>query len=35
VTGTVKFDSPPVALAANAHSVWVATQEGRVTQIRF
>ncbi len=35
VTGTILFGSPPVALAVNAHSVWVATQDGKVTQIRF
>jgi len=35
VTGTIVFASPPVALAVNANSVWVATQDGKVTQIRF
>jgi serine/threonine protein kinase len=35
VTGTIVFGSPPVALAVNANSVWVATQDGKVTQIRF
>ena len=35
VTGTVTFASPPVALAAAAGSVWVATQDGEVIQIRF
>jgi serine/threonine-protein kinase len=35
VTGTIVFNSPPVALAVNAHSVWIATQDGKVTQIRF
>jgi serine/threonine-protein kinase len=35
VTGTVEFDSPPVALAVNADTVWVATEDGHVTQIRF
>jgi hypothetical protein len=35
VTGTIGFGSPPVALAVDAHSVWVGTQDGRVTQIRF
>jgi serine/threonine protein kinase len=35
VTGTVAFGSPPVALAVTAHSVWVGTQDDRVTQIRF
>jgi serine/threonine-protein kinase len=35
VTGTVVFGSPPVALAVAANSVWVATQNGRVVEIRF
>lgn len=35
VTGTIVFNSPPVALAVNADSVWVATQDGTVTEIRF
>jgi serine/threonine-protein kinase len=35
VTGTVVFSSPPVALAAATGSVWVATQDGEVIQIRF
>lgn len=35
VTGTVVFHSPPVALALEANSVWVATQAGGVVQIRF
>ncbi len=35
VTGTIVFGSPPVALAVNAHSVWVATQDGKVTEIGF
>ncbi len=35
VTGTIVFNSPPVALAVDAHSVWVATQDRKVTQIRF
>ncbi len=35
VTGRVVFGSPPVALAVDAHSVWVAMQDGTVTQIRF
>ena len=34
VTATVTFASPPVALAATASSVWVATQNGEVIQIR-
>jgi hypothetical protein len=33
VTGTVVFGSPPVALTVRASSVWVATQDGKVTQI--
>ena len=28
VTGTIVFGSPPVALAVNAQSVWVGTQDG-------
>jgi hypothetical protein len=35
VTGTIVFNSPPVALAVNANSVWVATQDRKVTQIQF
>lgn len=35
VTGTVTFASPPVAVAAAAGSVWVATEDGEVIQIRF
>ena len=35
VTGSIKFDSPPVALAVEANSVWVATQDGHITQIQF
>jgi serine/threonine protein kinase len=35
VTGTIVFNSAPVALAVNAHSIWVATQDHKVTQIRF
>jgi serine/threonine protein kinase len=35
MTGTVTFASPPIALAASASSVWVATQNGDVIQIRF
>ena len=35
VTGTVVFTSPPIALAAAPHSVWVATQHDKVIQIRF
>ena len=35
VTGTIVFNSLPVAIAVNANSVWVATQDRKVTQIRF
>ncbi len=35
VRGTIVFGSPPVALAVDAHSAWVATEDGKVTQIRF
>jgi serine/threonine protein kinase len=35
VTGTIVLNSPPVALAVNAHSIWVATRDHTVTQIRF
>jgi hypothetical protein len=35
VTGRVVFDSPPVALAVDEHSVWVAREDGKVTQFRF
>jgi serine/threonine protein kinase len=35
VTGTIVFNSPPIALAVNAHAVWVATQDRKVTQIGF
>jgi len=35
VTGTAVFSSPPVALAVNSNSVWVATQDHKVTEIRF
>ena len=35
VTGTIAFDSPPVAIAVNANSVWVATQDHKIIQIRF
>ena len=35
VTGKVVFASSPVALAVRASSVWVATQDGRVIEIRF
>lgn len=35
VTGTVVFPSPPVALAVNASSAWVALENGDVVEIRF
>jgi serine/threonine protein kinase len=35
VTGAIVFNSPPVALEVNAHSVWVATLDRKVTEIRF
>jgi DNA-binding beta-propeller fold protein YncE len=35
VTGTVVFNSPPVAIAVNANSVWVGTQDHKIIQIRF
>jgi serine/threonine protein kinase len=35
VTGTIVFNSPPVALAVDTDSVWIATQDRKVTQIRF
>jgi ABC-2 type transport system ATP-binding protein len=35
ITGTVVFTSPPVALVVVAHSVWVATQDGNVTQVNY
>ena len=35
VTGTAVFNSPPVALAVNANSVWVATQDHKLIEIRF
>ncbi|HET7051085.1 MAG TPA: serine/threonine-protein kinase [Solirubrobacteraceae bacterium] len=35
VTGTVRFPSAPVALAAAAGSVWVATEDDKVIEIRF
>jgi hypothetical protein len=35
VTGSAVFNSPPVALAVNATSVWVATQDGKVAEIKF
>ncbi len=35
VKGKVKFSSPPVALAVTPAAVWVATQDNKVTQIRY
>jgi serine/threonine protein kinase len=35
VKGRIVFNSAPVALAVNANSVWVATQDRRVTEIQF
>ena len=35
VTGTIKFPAAPVALAVNANSVWVATQDQKVIEIQF
>jgi serine/threonine protein kinase len=35
LTGRIVFGSEPVALAADAHSLWVATQDRKVTEIRF
>ena len=35
VKGRIVFNSAPVALAVNANSVWVATQDRKVTEIRF
>jgi ABC-2 type transport system ATP-binding protein len=35
VTGTVVFSSPPAALVVVGQSVWVATQDGNLTQIRY
>jgi serine/threonine protein kinase len=35
VTGTIRFPSPPVALAVTPAAVWVATQDDKVTQIRY
>ena len=34
-TGRIVFDSAPVALAAGAHSLWVATQDRKITEIRY
>jgi hypothetical protein len=35
VTGTIVFPSTPVALAVTPAAVWVATQDNKVTQIRY
>jgi ABC-2 type transport system ATP-binding protein len=35
ITGTVVFTSPPVALVVAGNSVWVATQDGNLTQIKY
>jgi serine/threonine protein kinase len=35
VTGTVTFAASPVALAVNANSVWVATDDHKVIEIQF
>jgi YD repeat-containing protein len=35
VTGTVVFNSPPVSVALTGHSVWVALQNGTVTELRY
>jgi hypothetical protein len=35
VTGAITFSSAPVALAVGADAVWVATQDGKLIQIRF
>jgi hypothetical protein len=35
LTGSVVFDSPPVALAVGVSSIWVATQDGKVTEFRY
>ena len=35
VTGSIAFDSAPVALAVGAHAVWIATQDRKITEIRF
>ena len=34
-TATVVFNSPPVAIVRVAQSVWVATQDGHLTQINY
>jgi daunorubicin resistance ABC transporter ATP-binding subunit len=35
LTGTVVFNSPPVALVVVPRSVWVATQDGNLTQVGY
>ena len=35
LTGTVVFPNPPIALATGGRSVWVATQGGKIIEIRF
>jgi hypothetical protein len=35
VTGSITFTAPPLALAVNANSVWVATQDKKVIEIQF
>jgi hypothetical protein len=35
LTATVVFNSPPVALVVVGQSVWVATQDGNLTQIEY
>jgi daunorubicin resistance ABC transporter ATP-binding subunit len=35
VTGTVVFDTPPVELVVAGRSVWVATEDGNLTQIKY
>lgn len=35
LTGTVVFNSPPVSLVLAGQSLWVALEDGNVTQIRF
>ena len=35
VTGAITFTAAPLALAVNANSVWVATQDRKVIEIQF
>jgi hypothetical protein len=35
LTGTFVFNSPPVAVARVGQAVWVATQDGTLTQLRY